>query len=503
MKTCFGYIRVSTAKQGEGVSLEAQQQAISAFAERHDMVISEWFEEKETAAKKGRPIFNRMVADLHRGKADGLVIHKIDRSARNFTDWARIGELADAGIDIHFATESLDFRSRGGRLTADIQAVIAADYVRNLREETVKGIEGRLKQGLYPFRAPIGYVDNGGGRPKTIDPVFGPIVRGIFEQYCTGEFSHRTLCADLKRRGVVMPTGRPFSKTNIENMLRNPFYVGLIHIKRSGKTYEGIHEPMISQDLFDRAEALRLNRGRNTTTKHTHRFRGMFRCSLCDTAMICERQKGHVYLRCHTKGCDTKTVREDHVEEAVSEFLEQLTLSNETADRLRQRFAVILGDGQVENARLNAQFELTKIEERLSRLTDKLLDGVIDDGLYEKKKRVLLHDRIRAQECLSRARSADAKIARIDQFLELAKNLCRLYQNAADAGKREILNLTTSNRLVEVKKLALEPSDWLVAMLDAAKITYGPPHRASSRTLSVLSEFLERPEFARLLADPD
>ena len=51
MKTCFGYIRVSTQKQGEGVSLEAQKDAIVAFASRQNLTISRWFEEKETAAK--------------------------------------------------------------------------------------------------------------------------------------------------------------------------------------------------------------------------------------------------------------------------------------------------------------------------------------------------------------------------------------------------------------------------------------------------------------------
>jgi site-specific DNA recombinase len=177
MKTCFGYVRVSTVKQGNGVSLEAQKEAILSFASRHNISISRWFEEKVTAAKRGRPVFNRMVTDLKRHRADGVIFHKIDRSARNFADWARIGDLAEAGIDIHFATESLDFRSRGGRLTADIQAVIAADYIRNLREETLKGIEGRLKQGIYPFKAPTGYRDNGRGRPKSIDPTKGPLVR--------------------------------------------------------------------------------------------------------------------------------------------------------------------------------------------------------------------------------------------------------------------------------------------------------------------------------------
>src|SRR5208337_4763709 len=66
---------------------------------------------------------------------------------------------------------SLDLNTRGGRLSADIQAVVAADFIRNLREETKKGFYGRLKQGLYPIAAPIGYLDRGGGQPKAPDPV--------------------------------------------------------------------------------------------------------------------------------------------------------------------------------------------------------------------------------------------------------------------------------------------------------------------------------------------
>ena len=131
MKPCFGYIRVSTQKQGEGVSLEAQKDAIQAFASRQNLTVAKWFEEKETAAKSGRPIFNQMLKQLKRGAATGLIIHKIDRSARNLRDWAIVTELPDAGINVYIASESLDFNSRGGRLTADIQAVIAADYIRN------------------------------------------------------------------------------------------------------------------------------------------------------------------------------------------------------------------------------------------------------------------------------------------------------------------------------------------------------------------------------------
>ena len=122
-KSYFAYIRVSTVKQTEGASLTAQREAITRFADQNGFEITQWFEEKETAAKHGRPLFTQMVKFLKQRKANGVIMHKIDRSARNFRDWATIGELHDDGIEVHFANENVDFTSRGGRLSADIQAV--------------------------------------------------------------------------------------------------------------------------------------------------------------------------------------------------------------------------------------------------------------------------------------------------------------------------------------------------------------------------------------------
>src|SRR5215813_4416371 len=198
MKQFYGYVRVSTAKQGEkGVSLQEQRDAIERHAQRNGLQISEWFEERETAAKRGRPIFNKMLKLLDRGKGDGVIIHKIDRSARNLKDWADLGELIDKGIEVHFANESLDLNSRGGRLSADIQAVVAADYIRNLREETKKGFYGRLKQGIYPISAPVGYLDKGKGNAKEPNRVTAPLVRRAFELYSTARYSLDTLLREL------------------------------------------------------------------------------------------------------------------------------------------------------------------------------------------------------------------------------------------------------------------------------------------------------------------
>src|SRR5579859_4388355 len=197
-KRYFGYIRVSTAKQGEkGVSLQEQRSAIQAYVQRYGLHIAQWFEERESAAKRGRPVFTQMMRQLRQDKAQGVIIHKIDRSARNLKDWADLGELIDSGIEVHFANESLDLNTRGGRLSADIQAVVAADYIRNLREETRKGFYGRLKQGLYPLPAPLGYVDRGKGKPKDVDPLSAPLISKAFELYASRQYSLHRLLAEL------------------------------------------------------------------------------------------------------------------------------------------------------------------------------------------------------------------------------------------------------------------------------------------------------------------
>src|SRR5690348_9600525 len=100
----LAYIRVSTPKQGErGTSLDEQRSAIETYASRHALSISVWFEERETAAKQGRRQFLRLLAELRKGRARGVIIHKIDRSARNLKDWAQLADLMDAGVDVHFA----------------------------------------------------------------------------------------------------------------------------------------------------------------------------------------------------------------------------------------------------------------------------------------------------------------------------------------------------------------------------------------------------------------
>ncbi|ANK81528.1 MAG: resolvase [Rhizobiales bacterium NRL2] len=490
MKKCFGYTRVSSVKQGEGVSLEAQREAIQAFADRHDIEIVEWFEEKVTAAKGGRPTFNRMLKLLKARKAEGLVIHKIDRSARNFADWARIGELSDTGIDIHFATESLDFRSRGGRLTADIQAVIAADYIRNLRDETIKGIEGRLKQGLYPFKAPIGYLNNGGGKPKTPDPGRAHHVQDAFRLYATGQYSLMSLLAEMQRRGFQSETGRPIKKHVFETMLSNPFYCGIVRIKGTGATYQGIHEPLISVELFEHVQAIKDNKCGKKLTRRDHLFRGLFRCGHCGGAMIPELQKGHVYYRCHARACPTKCVREEAIEKAVQDRLSSIRLTDQDIEKVVAWFESYIAGLRSEEVVGTLEAQLAQIDQRMDRLTDAYVDGMIDQDTFQRRRERLMFDRRRLTEQRDNRTSALPNPDQLAQILELAKSLPATYERADGAGKRQILETATSNRSVRGKEVEIEPSDWVAEVENLASTPFGDPVRGTSRTGEGASQHL-------------
>ena len=484
MKWCFAYIRVSTVKQGEGVSLEAQREAISAFASRNNLDIAQWFEEKETAAKRGRPVFNQVVRLLRQRRAQGLIVHRIDRSARNFGDWAKIGELADAGVEIHFATESLDFTSRGGRLAADVQAVVAADYVRNLREETLKGLNGRLKQGLYPFRAPIGYLDNGRGKPKTFDPVRAPLVKRAFELYATRTHSLRTLLAELNRLGLTGRSGRPLTMNGLMTMLDNPFYTGVIHIKRTGMTYSGAHGRLVSPRLFERVKAIKSGKAGPKMTRHDHIYRGLFRCGLCDGPMVPELQKGRCYYRCKHRDCPTKTLREDRLALGIETRLAEFQLTEHDLQAFRQKIDDWQKSGNGEDDRKSLRIRQVNVQARLDRLIDAHVDGRIDTEAYSKRRQSLaleaaaLHDE--EEDLASKAQKA----AHLRTVAELAYSLVLSHRMADGPQKRELLEMVSPNRRVSGKNVELEPSNWLIDIKKEAGVPFGDPSSNIGRIIS-------------------
>lgn len=461
MRQVFAYIRVSTAKQGErGSSLQEQRGAIEAYSQRHELEIAQWFEEKETAAKQGRRVFNHMLRLLDRKKAAGVIIHKIDRSARNLRDWADLGELIDRGVEVHFAHESVDLTSRGGRLSADIQAVVAADYIRNLRDEVKKGFYGRLKQGYYPLPAPLGYRDNGGGQVKTLDPITAPLVRKAFESYVTGRYNLPSLNEKLYSLGLRNRRGGRVSMNGLSTMLNSKFYIGIIHIERTGEHFIGKHEPLISQRLFGEVQEVLRGRKKITGIKHDLAYRKTLRCANCGYFLIGETQKGLTYYRCHTLACRGTSLRENDLIVQLRTALLRIKMSQEELDDLLIEFGRcdrqnIVHQKEVAQA---LKLRISQVDERVGRLTDAYVDQIIEREIFEERKKLLFEERAQLRDNLDQVLSGnDPALERAKEFLELVKRLCESNISIEDSELGDLLKTATSNLRIDRKNLLV---DW-------------------------------------------
>lgn len=493
-KHYFSYIRVSTLRQGQtGTSLSEQQAAIERHANRFGLNIVKAFEEKETAAKQGRPIFLEMLKALRHGKADGVLIHKIDRSARNLKDWADLGSLIDSGIDVHFVNESLDLNSRGGRLSADIQAVVAADYIRNLREETKKGIYGRLKQGLFPFRAVTGYLDAGRGQSKQLDPIQAPLVRQAFELYATGEWGLNALVEEMHKRGLRNRNGKKVTRNGLTTIFRNPFYIGLISVKITNEMFVGQHPPLIPKTLFDNVQEVLSGKNVKKKKRHFFIFRRHILCDSCGNKRIAELQKGNVYYRCQTKNCSETTIREDCVERQLLNVFEKFKF-NEIENRYL-RLEIKKQDAEETNSgadrRKQILFQLDNIKERLSKYADAFVDEMLDRETYLEKKSKLIMEQRELEESLRRSEHYDGKaIERAEQFLELINNACLSYKLASLEERRDLIQTVTSNFSAKGKLVSIKLNYPFQLVAERQRCTAGSPDRAATRTFRLLVQKL-------------
>jgi site-specific DNA recombinase len=441
MKKTFAYIRVSTTKQGQdGASLPEQRDSIEKFCLRQNLHITRWFEEQESAAKKGRKIFKEMLRLAKRGQAEALVFHKIDRSTRNLFEWAEVSSLPEQGIEVHYSHEPVDLMTNHGRTAADVAAVFASAFIRNLREETKKGMVGRLKQGLYPFKAPLGYKDNGRAQHKTICEVVGPLIKQIFEAYATGEYS----LLELRDLSESLGLGR-LSKNCLSTFLQNPFYIGLIKMKSSGETYPGGHVPLITTSLFDAVQRVFAGRNSHRSAKSTKTYSRMIKCKKCNQCVVAEFQRGHLYYRCRCLG---NCLREDAIETKLQAALGSIALSEKYTVALREDLSTLQSGERMESNKSVsvANMQISLVEGRREKLTTAYLDGDVPKEEYLRLKETLQLELLRQHSLKTslsetRVRQRDTQRGQLEQLFSIQHK----YFLGNREQKRSLLKITTSN----------------------------------------------------------
>ncbi|ABC33034.1 Site-specific recombinase [Hahella chejuensis KCTC 2396] len=418
-----------------------------------------------------------MFQALEKGKAHGVIMHKIDRGARNLKDWADLGKLIDSGIEVHFANENLDLQSRGGRLSADIQAVVAADYIRNLREEVRKGMYGRLKQGFYPLRAPIGYLDNGSAKAKTICPKLGPLVQEAFERYATGSYTLFSLLTELSKRGLVNRQNKPLSLNGISCLLQNPFYYGLMRIRRTNQVFQGNHEPLITKALFDRVqEVMRRPLNSKRPVKRIYALQRLIRCKNCSYGLYAETQRGIAYYRCHTKACAGTCIREDVVLRIIAMTLRARGIFRKgVLKAFAEEFTFVINElnRDVESQRGYLKLRLATLKEQEVRLTDAYLDRVIDEVMLQDRRKAIIDERLDIDRRLHELQQKTVFEDRERIFLEQVNSLKNIDKLKPSDEIRVILKSAISNIEIQRKNVEITWDFPMSAVFNDRKFYYG------------------------------
>ena len=451
MTKYFLYIRKSTEEDDRQVlSLEAQETELKEFAEKEHLTVVDVFRESQTAKEPGRPIFNKMLEQIEKGNADGILAWHPDRLARNSIDGGKIIYLIDSDKihSLKFPTFWFEPTPQG-KFMLSIAFGQSKYFVDNLSENTKRGLRQKLRRGEWPGYAPLGYLNDLRTHTIVKDQKRFKLIKKIFELYATGNYSLKDLQKIITSEGLLSRNVKQLSISVIQNILQNPFYYGVF--KYNGQMYQGSHKPIISKKLFEKCQKVLKNRARPVKRlKETHIFRGLLRCGECGCMITSEIQRGHIYYRCTKKKipCSQRYVREENLAKQISKILQKVSLPNSWT----QKMIAKLDEEKMEKEQTNFSFsqnlksQIKNCEGKLEKLLDAHLEGIISTEEYTQKKQKILNQKIEISEKLKNFKQTGNRwLERAKNFI-LTSNQAKIVALKGDLPeKREFLQKVGSN----------------------------------------------------------
>lgn len=314
------YCRVSSKEQLEGTSLESQELACRDFGRQHNLAIARVFVERGESAKFAdrTELINLLTYCKDKSRAiDVLLVWKLDRFARNVEDHYQIkAALSRLGVRIVSVTEPIQ-ADPNGKLMETILAGFAQfdNDVRAVR--TVQGMQQRLKDGIWPWAPPLGYLPPRIGRktePDRPDPRSFEPLRKAWRLFATGAYSKRAILRLLDSWGVRAHKGDSVTPQSLDRMFANPYYAGILRDRWSGQEHSGRHVAMVDLTTFARVQEI-VSARKNSQPHHrlTDPFpaKGHVRCPSCEALMTGYFAKGkcrrYPYYKCFRASCPTRT----------------------------------------------------------------------------------------------------------------------------------------------------------------------------------------------------
>ena len=460
----FLYVRKSTdSEERQILSIEAQLAELKLLAEKENLRIKSIFQEAMTAKVPGRPIFNDMIARIEKGEADGIIAWHPDRLARNSIDGGRIIYLLDTGHIKFLKFPTFWFENTPqGKFMMQIAFGQSKYYIDNLSENVRRGLRQKVRRGEWPGGfVPPGYFTDKNDRKTKIHPIQGPLVKMLFETYAAGDCTLQDLRKVSYQWGLVSRTGKPWVKAELQRTFKNTFYYGLMKYK--GEYHQGIHEPLITKELFDQVQEAMVRKGKpNKYKKKYFPLLGLATCPKCGCSITATIKKGHNYYHCTKRRgpCPEKYVREELYAQQISQAIADVSLSPEEYDFMMGELGKVktTADQTLTPQKLQLKTQLKEIGGKLDRLLDAHLEGAVEKSEYLDKKGALLKQKVDAEEALAKLETegAHSRLELCGTFLKEALGAGGLAMSSDLEAKRDFAKKIGWNFHLESRRLQFE-----------------------------------------------
>ena len=446
------YVRLSVENSGkddDGDSIENQTGICREYVDARPYLnlYGIYSDNGEKGWKFDRPEFTRMMDDVKAGKVDCIVVKDLSRFGRDYIETGNYLEKIFPFLGVRFISitdsyDSFTCDDAESALMVPLKNMVNDVYAKDISRKIITSFRQRQEKGDFlPGNTPYGYIKSETRQFRyEVDEKVAPYIRMLFEWKAEG-VSHAEMARRLNEMGAVTPSMRKvelgiwhaekyrhtvWGGRTLTDILTNPVYTGALVYGRMPKSlYEGIrvhrapkeewrilegmHEPIVSRELFDRVQEIFDEHRKTIAEKYSkneknregidNRFRGRIVCGDCGKNMRFLRvqakyRKGMYgtytcggYIDSRRARCSRHYIRASEVEDAVSaairEQLAQAADMEETMARMK--------GGSGEKNRLDAfrarisrlMQEISKTNARRQGLYEDYVSGMLDEGEYQ------------------------------------------------------------------------------------------------------------------------
>lgn len=427
------YVRVSTDKQAEeGFGIDIQIDHIMRYCQFHDISNNYFFvDDGYTGVNMNRPALQVLLGYVKRQKVKGVIVMRLDRLGRSLKDilimiddWFKPNNCGFISC-----AENIETSTPMGQVVLAVLGSFAQFDHDNIIIKLNEGKIHRLESGKWKGggNTPFGYTYNPKDDILKINPEEAEIVRKAYDMFANLDIPPKKIAKTL---GIS-------TEQKVRQMLKRRTYLG--YIIYNGIEYKGLHEPIITEELYEKAQKRFADRS-NPASKTRYLLSGLLYCK-CGKRMRYQQWGGDLKIVCYSrqtrdgvqerKPCDNYIYKAEDVENVVIGQLKRLSYEVSNAPIVTDTHVDIINELNLQIKQKNS--ELSKLYKLYAIMQDENDDALLNSIVKVKESIVQL------KKSLEEEMNQNAVSQEMNRAIELTKNMSDIWDYMTYDEKKTLL----------------------------------------------------------------